>query len=148
MNQNHERLKPAVNKSVLLFLSGLMWFGVGVMLNTFAVHWLFDYGKPDAYLFAITGCVSALFVHYFGFLKVTDKNLKRISFLKDKPCIFSFMSWRNYLIVIVMVTMGILLRHSSVPKQYLSIIYIGIGLGLLLSSTRYFKSFISEFKGV
>ena len=148
MSPNLEKFKPAVSKSILLFLSGLMWFGVGIMLNTFAVHWLLDYGKSNAYLFAIIGFISALFIHHFGFLKITDKNLKRISFLKDKPCIFSFMSWRSYLIVIVMATMGITLRHSSIPKQYLSILYIGIGLALLLSSTRYFKSLISELRGV
>jgi hypothetical protein len=49
------------------------------------------------------------------------------------------MTWKSYLIVAVMVTMGIMLRHSSIPKQYLSIMYIGIGTALILSSIRYFR---------
>jgi len=40
-----------------------------------------------------------------------------------------------------MVSMGIALRHSSLPKQYLSILYNGIGLGLFLSGIRYFRFF-------
>lgn len=139
MNSNLAKFKPAVKKPFLLFLSGLMWFCVGVMLNSFAIRWLISYGSKYSYLFAGIGFIAALFIHHFGFLKLADKNLGRISFLKDKPCVFSFMSWKSYLIVAVMVTMGITLRHSSIPKQYLSVIYIGIGLALLLSSIRYFR---------
>jgi hypothetical protein len=144
MNPIFEKFKPAVKKPILLLLSGLMWFGVGVMLNMFAVHWLIAYGNSFGFLFAGIGFIAALFIHHFGFLKLADKNLGRISYLKDKPCVFSFMSWRSYLIVVVMVTLGITLRHSSIPKQYLSVIYIGIGLALILSSIRYFKVLILE----
>ena len=146
MNPNYEKFKPSANKLFLLFLSGLMWLGVGVMLNSFAIHWLIDYGKNNLYLFAITGIIAALFIHHYGFLKIADKNLGRISFLKDNPCVFSFMSWKSYLIVIFMVTLGITLRHSSIPKQYLSMLYIGIGLALFLSSIRYFRVLISKLR--
>jgi hypothetical protein len=40
-----------------------------------------------------------------------------------------------------MVSMGIALRHSSIPKHYLSILYNGIGLALFLSGIRYFRFF-------
>ncbi len=146
MNPNLEKFKPAVKKPILLLLSGTMWFAVGVMLNSFAIHWLITYGSNFAFLFAGIGFIAALIIHHFGFLKLADKNLGRISFLKDKPCVFSFMSWKSYLIVAVMVTMGITLRHSSIPKQYLSVLYIGIGLALLLSSIRYFRVLISELR--
>jgi len=143
MNQTVLKLKPAVNKPILMFLSGVMWFGVGIMLISFAIHWLITFGKGLAYLFAAIGFLAALIIHHFGFLKLADKNLGRISYLNDRPCVFSFMSWKSYLIVAIMVTMGITLRHSSIPKQYLSMLYIGIGLALLLSSIRYFRALIS-----
>jgi len=144
LHPNIDKFKPAINKPFLLLLSGLMWFAVGIMLNTFAYNWLVSYGNGYAYLFALIGFLAALVIHHFGFLKLVDKNLGRISFLKDKPCVFSFMSWKSYIIVIVMVTMGIALRHSSIPKQYLSVLYIGIGIALILSSIRYFRKHISE----
>jgi hypothetical protein len=37
-----------------------------------------------------------------------------------------------------MIALGLLLRHSAIPKPYLAILYIGMGLALLLSSLRYF----------
>jgi len=144
MSQIPEKYKPAIQKKYLLVLSGIMWIGVGVMLNSFAYTWLKKYGLDRSTIFLLAGVSAALIIHHFGFLKVVDKNLGRISTLNDKPCVFSFMSWKSYILVAVMVTMGITLRHSSIPKQYLSVLYIGIGLALILSSVRYFRVLISQ----
>jgi hypothetical protein len=135
-----ERLKPAVNKHLLIFLAGALWIGVGVMLDTFAAGWLIHYGKSMAFVFLAAGFAGALVIHHYGFLKIVDKNLGRISKMEGKRCAFSFMSWKSYFIVAIMVTMGVMLRHSSIPKQYLSVLYIGIGTALLLSSVRYFRN--------
>jgi hypothetical protein len=134
-----ERYKPAVNKNFLLFLAGFMWIGVGIMLNSFACRWLITYGKNLAFLFAAIGLACSVVIHHYGFLKIVDKNLGRISKMEGKRCAFSFMTWKSYLIVVIMVSMGIMLRHSAIPKQYLSVLYIGIGMALILSSIRYFR---------
>jgi len=141
ISKNINKYKPAVSKSILLLLAGILWIAVGIMLCNFAYHWLLHYNGNNAFIFAITGIVVALVIHHFGFLKVVDKNLGRISLMKDKSCAFSFMSWKSYLLVIVMMSMGITLRHSEFPKEYLSVIYIGIGGALFLSSFRYFWNF-------
>jgi len=52
------------------------------------------------------------------------------------------MTWRSYMIVLVMVSMGIALRHSSIPRPYLSVLYNGIGLALFLSGIRYLRFFV------
>jgi hypothetical protein len=64
--------------------------------------------------------------------------------MEGKKCVFSFMSWKSYILVAVMVTMGVMLRHSPIPKTYLSVLYIGIGLSLILSSVRYMRVFLSQ----
>lgn len=134
-----EKYKPAVPKKVLLVFAGTMWCCVGIMLTLLAVHWLYIY-KGNPWLFGVSGFIAALSIHHFGFLKIVNKNLERISQLPQKPCIFSFISWRSYLLIFVMITMGLILRHSSIQKQYLSVIYLGIGLALFLSSIRYFRN--------
>jgi hypothetical protein len=138
MTRFTDKLNPAIPRRILYAIAGIMWCCVGIMLVTMAVHWLYNY-HGNAWLFAGTGVITALIVHHFGFLKIVNKNLVRIAQLSDKPCAFSFISWKSYLIIIIMVTLGITLRHSSIPKQYLSVIYIGIGLALFLSSIRYFR---------
>jgi hypothetical protein len=138
----NEKYKPAIPRKLLLLIAGVMWCGVGVMLSTMASHWLSVYDGP-AWIFALTGFVAALVIHHFGFLRIVDKNLGRISKLPDQPCVFSFISWKSYFTILIMVAMGITLRHSPIPKQYLSVIYIGIGLALFLSSIRYFRNLLT-----
>jgi len=45
-----------------------------------------------------------------------------------------------------MITMGAILLHTTIPKHYLAVLYIGIGLALVLSSVRYFRFFIREIR--
>jgi hypothetical protein len=132
---------PTVNKRILVLLSGLMWCGVGVMLIIFAVSWLSPYNGKEQLFFYLAGFLAAMPIHHFGFLKIADKNLNRLLPLTEKKCLFSFMTWKSYIIVLIMVSMGIALRHSSIPKRYLSILYNGIGLALFLSGIRYFRFF-------
>ena len=136
-----KKYNPAVDKKILVLLAGLMWCGVGVMLILFAVTWLSQFMGSGTLIFYFCGFLAAMPIHHFGFLKIADKNLNRLLPVKEKKCVFSFMTWRSYLIVLVMVSMGIALRHSAIPKQYLSILYNGIGLALFLSGIRYFRFF-------
>ena len=135
-------LKPAVDKKVLVFLAGAVWLGVGVALMRLAAGWLAAYDGPGRPLYYAAGFLAALPIHHFGFLKVADKNLRRLLPLTEKRCVFSFITWKSYLLVGVMVMMGVTLRHSALPRQYLSLLYNGIGLALALSSFRYFRFFL------
>lgn len=132
---------PSVDKRILILLAGLMWCGVGVMMICFTISWLSACPEKQQILFYSAGFLAAMPIHHFGFLKIADKNLKRLLPLNEKRCVFSFMTWKSYLIVLIMVSMGITLRHSSFPKRYLSILYNGIGLALFLSGIRYFRFF-------
>ena len=137
-------MKPAVNKDVLLFLAGFMWLGVGTMLLFLSSSWLNAFQVHGSFLFGAIGVALALVVHHFGFLKIVDKNLGRILPMEGTRCIFSFITWKSYIIVAVMAAMGMLLRHSPIPKPYLSVLYIGIGLALILSSVRYLRVLLSQ----
>lgn len=139
------RYKPAVQKNMLLFIAGVVWEGVGVMLLLLAISWLHMAVGINIYLYATAGVLLALLVHHFGFLKIVDKNLERILQMDlKKRCLFSFIPSKSYIVIIIMVVMGIFLRHSMIPKYELSILYIGIGLALVLSSVRYIRVFFRE----
>ena len=141
-----DKYKPAVTKNVLVFLAGLVWICVGTMLLFLAFSWLSKASHVNRAVFVGGGAVLALLVHHFGFLKIVDKNLKRILPMDDKKCVFSFISWKSYLIIAIMIAMGAILRRSAIPKQYLAILYIGIGLALILSSVRYMRVFLREIR--
>ena len=140
-----DTFNPKADKKILILIAGLMWCGVGVMLVLIAESWLFVYEGKGLILFYLSGFILAMPIHHFGFLRLADKNISRLLPLKEKRCVFSFVTWRSYLIIIIMVAMGITLRHSRIPKQFLSIIYNGIGLALFLSGIRYFRNSIMLF---
>ena len=122
--------------------------GVGLLLLHLAFSWLYRATGISIHPYIIAGVMLALLVHHFGFLKIVDKNLNRIIQMDfKKRCFFSFIPTRSYLLIIVMVFAGIVLRHSEIPKQDLAILYIGIGLALILSSVRYIRYFFKETTG-
>jgi hypothetical protein len=52
--------------------------------------------------------------------------------------LFAFQSWWSYPLVVFMMSLGLALRASSLPRIWLTPIYLGIGAGLTLSGMRYF----------
>ncbi len=139
---NLRKFTPAVDKRVMVLIAGLMWCGVGIMLIRYAVSWLSLLRTGKQAVFYLIGFSVAVPIHIFGFSKIADKNLNRLLPLTKKKCLFGFMTWKSYIIVVVMVSMGITLRHSSLSKPYLSIVYNGIGLALFLSGIKYMKFFL------
>ncbi len=131
-------LKPAVTKSWLIALAGLMWTGVGVMLCRLAYLWFAVTNRGLALSLGSLGAAMAVAAYYFGFSKIARRNIERISLLVEKTCIFAFQTWKGYLIIGFMMTLGIILRNSAIPKQYLAIVYTTIGGAIFLSSFHYY----------
>ena len=145
-NKEKEKWKPGVSKNILLLIAGAIWIMVGIMLNGLAYSWLRTERWGYALLVLCIGFVCSLVIHHFGFLRIVDKNLDRILPMEGRRCIFSFMPWKSYILIILMIIIGVLLRHSPIPKLYLSILYTGIGTALILSSVRYLRYLILTLK--
>lgn len=145
-NSDMEKWKPGVSKTALLLIAGVMWIAVGTMLDMLSYSWLAREKMISAVIAAAIGFAGALIIHHFGFLRVVDKNLGRILPMKGKRCVFSFISWKSYALIAVMICIGIFLRHSHIPKLYLSALYIGVGTALILSSFRYLRYVIKTLK--
>jgi len=131
-------LRPAVTKSWLIALAGLVWTGVGVMLCRLAYNWLAIINRGVATTFGLFGIVMALAAYHFGFSKIAQKNIRRLCLLTERTCVFAFQTWRGYLIIGFMIILGAILRNSSIPKQYMAIIYTTIGGAIFLSSFHYY----------
>jgi len=136
-----KRWDPAVPQAWLLVAAGLMWMAVGVMLGRFAYLWLAQSSLQTELLLGGLGIASGLVIYRYGFSKLALKNSRRIRCLAEKACLFAFQEWKGYAIIAVMMTLGILLRGSPIPKPYLAVLYAGIGGGLFLSSFHYFHHF-------
>ena len=132
-------LKPAVSRYWLVLLAGLLWSAVGLMLCRLAYLWLVAVPRYGAGFLGIIGLLLALIAYRFSFSRIAEKNIERIGLFSEKGCLFAFQAWKSYLIIAVMIFLGLFLRHSSLPKQYLAVIYLAVGGALFLSSFYYYK---------
>ena len=137
--------KPAVHKRWLFLVLGLLWSGVGVLLNSFAVRWLTQFKHSGVALCVVFGLISGIIITRFGFQKVIKKNIQRINLLTENVCIFAFQAWESYILVAIMMSMGIFMRTTDfIPRLYLSSLYIGIGIALLISSIIYYYHYFQN----
>jgi hypothetical protein len=131
---------PATKKIWLHLTAGIMWSGVGIMLVTFAANWLGLVHSWTVIFLVLAGLLLAAAIYFFGFSKLASRNVQRIiNIPKERVCLFAFQKWTSYPLVLVMIAMGIFLRrYSPIPKPYLAILYIGLGLSLFVSSLQYY----------
>ncbi len=134
-----DRMKPAVSKYWLIALAGLLWTIVGIILCRMALAWLSAVHWQLALPLGLLAMISSVTAWRFGFNGIARKNIDRLCLLPDKCCIFAFQAWKNYLVIVFMIMLGIVMRHSPLPKHFLAVIYATIGGALFLSSFQYYR---------
>ena len=74
------------------------------------------------------------------FNKLSKKHIVRmINLPSERPFILFFFNFRSYMLMIVMMTSGILTRnYGLLPKEYIAVIYVVMGIPLLLSSLKFY----------
>jgi len=143
-NMNIEFLTPRVSKHYLLLVAALVWTFAGGMLlfrgftfnETLPRHWFIE---------LIAGIFAGLLFFRFLFNRISSKHVFRIQNLAiEHPCLFSFFNFRSYLMMFSMITLGIVLRKSGfVSPEFLSLMYITMGIPLLMSSLRFYQTFFN-----
>jgi len=137
------RVIPSVDRRWLYLLAALLWSLVGLMLCRRAAGWLAPAATGHAAALALAGIGSGALIYRFKFARLADKNIKRINCLHERENILAFQSTKTYLLIVFMMGLGIVLRHSPIPKPTLAVLYIGIGLGLFLASLRYYACLLA-----
>jgi len=142
---NIEFLTPRVSKHYLLLFAALVWTFAGVMLlfrgitlnKTLPQYWVVE---------LIAGLIAGLLFYRLLFNRISSKHVIRIQNLPiEQPCLFSFFNFRSYLMMFSMITLGILLRISGlVSTEFLSLMYITMGIPLLMSSFRFYQTFFNS----
>ena len=130
---------PKVNKNILVFISGLLWTGVGLFLIRLAFRWFAELSTNEIIFAIIAGIILGSTIAYFGFIGLANKNIDRINQYQGKVCVWAFQKWTTYFLIIFMMSLGIFMRNTPyIPKFLLSPMYIGIGFALFVASFRYY----------
>jgi hypothetical protein len=132
------KMKPTASISWLIAAAGFTWSAVGILMLRLACGWLGALVLRRAVLSGISGMTGAVIAYHFVFSGIAQKNLGRISLFPGKACFFAFQAWKSYFVIVIMITLGGILRHSAIPREYLAALYLTIGGALLLSSLHYY----------
>lgn len=140
-----DKYNPAVPNRWLLLVAGCVWAGVGAFLCYRALTWLDAAEELFAAGAGAVGIAVAVAASRLMFDKIALRNVGRIEALPERTCLFAFTAWRGYAIIGVMMLIGVALRDSSLPRQYLAPLYLAMGGSLVISSSVFIRSFLDRF---
>ena len=128
---NLDRIKPGGRKKSHLLLASLLWTVAGLILAARGMHWLAVYHRLILVIPALfLGTLKSRFI----LDRTAKKSIDRIRLLEDGTCLGAVYSVKTWMLVLLMMSMGIVLRHSPFPRPLLGMLYITIGWALFWSS--------------
>lgn len=132
------RYKPRANARVQLALAGTLWLVASAILGIRGAGWLLDADRALA-LFALAGILAVLKYRYI----LTPTSLRAIDRIHSRgteSCAGGFLSWKTWLLVLVMMAGGHALRLTAIPRPALGVLYVTISLALLAGAVRFWRA--------
>jgi hypothetical protein len=135
-----QRFKPGTPRYVLFHAAGAVWGAAALLLCIRGVEYAIVGSLPTLVSLSLGIALGAAF-YRFIFLRISTKHINRIGSLQDPlPCIFSFLDWRGYIIMGIMITAGVAMRTAgSAPLSLLAVLYLGMGTPLAISAVRFVR---------
>ena len=127
-------LKPAAPVGIHLLLAALTWCTVGGVLlvlgSTWTLRWDSAWAIPALALAITLGLLKAWLV----MRRIAQRTVARILERGGGRCVFSFIGWPSWLLVLVMIALGRWLRSSALPLPLVGLLYAWVGTALAAGS--------------
>lgn len=131
MAGNLSRFKPGAPRTVHLLVAAIVWTAVGLLLMIRGGFWLCSVGRSWLLIPSLLlGTIKSLLI----LDKTARKSIDRIVRFQDGRCLGSVYSIKTWVLVLLMMSGGCLLRNSSLPRELLGLLYVTVGWGLFFSS--------------
>lgn len=132
---------PTVRRHYLYAFAGMLWTIAGGILCVRGTMWLQLLSPLGEIIVGLLSVVIAAVGYLYGFSKVVQKNIDRIRQMPERAVIFAFTPVSGYVMIALMITIGITLRNSTIPKYYLTLPYDVMGGDLLIGSIGFYRQF-------
>jgi hypothetical protein len=142
-----ETYKPAASLRTHLLLAALLWSVVGALLLVFGARWAWQAGGTWAPVLLILAMAAGLAKYHLVLYRAAERAIERICARGDGRCIGGFLSVRTWLFVLVMASVGRLLRVGALPRLVAGLIYVAVGTALLVGCRRFWRAWRSERAG-
>jgi hypothetical protein len=136
--------KPGIPKKWLLLISGILWLVASWFLFKKGTYYLFDYSHHILFNIVI-GFICGILFFFIVFHRIANKYIQRIVKLdSEKPCLFSFTGIKGYIMIVVMISAGLLLRKIQIiDTMSLHVFFICMGTALFFASLKFFYSLLT-----
>ncbi|HTR80355.1 MAG TPA: hypothetical protein VMM58_01915 [Bacteroidota bacterium] len=134
---------PVIRRHYLFASAGIFWTIAGGILCIRGTVWLREFSFGIQAMLVGASIAIAGTAYRFGFSKIVKRNIDRITAMPARAQFFAFTPVRGYFMIALMVTIGITLRNSSIPKSYLIVPYYAMGGVLLVGSAQFYRHFIA-----
>lgn len=120
------------------------WGFAGIMLLIRGTASVSTSGNA-ALLFVLAGAAGLLFFKMI-FGAIVKRHLTRIQGITiERPCAFSFLDWRGYIVMACMIAFGVSLRtFAFIPAAVSGTVSLTMGVPLTLSAARFLFAGISS----
>jgi hypothetical protein len=124
------RWKPAASRRTHVLLAACLWSVIGLFLMIRSCQRLVPEFLPFLLIAFAAGLVKSLYV----LDKMARKILERNMLMADGSCLGAVYSKKTWILILVMICAGVLLRYYSISPVVLGSIYGAVGSALLFSS--------------
>ncbi len=121
-----------LHKKNLLIVAGIVWLIAGINVLRIGILTYQDYLSVVNYLLSV---IVFLLFHFFIFGRLVKKHTARmLGYTEKKQPIYRFLDLKAFLIMVVMIGGGILIRRFELlPLRFIAFFYTGLGTALTLA---------------
>lgn len=128
----------------LIGLSSLLWALPAYVLIRHATAWMAHLSGASIFIAVVGGLAAVGVIYTFWFKRIVSGNIARIRLLPSPAGLWQVSSVRGYLVVLFMISAGIALRSSDIPRLWLAGPYALMGGCLMLGSLETMVTFLRE----
>ncbi len=121
-----------LHKKNLLIIAGIVWLIAGINVLRIGILTYQEYRSVVNYLLSV---LVFLLFHFLIFSRLVNKHTARmLGYAEEKQPIYRFLDWKAFLIMVVMIGGGILIRRFELlPLRFIAFFYTGLGAALTLA---------------
>ena len=127
------RLKPDASLKTRVFMAALLWTCIGLMLMVRGGYAVV--GSGHEWLLVVALAIGTLKARVI-LDRVAVKNMRRIFEKGEFSCLGGVYSWKTWLLIVAMISLGRFLRASTLQEWLVGLIYMTVGCSLLWSSRK------------
>ncbi len=122
-----------------VFLAAFIWTAIGGTLFSGGMIWSFIGYQGFERMWVVIAVGLGFAKAHWVLGQASTRMVDRIRERGDGRCIGGFLSIRTWLLVIIMMTGGRIIRSGIVPREVAGVIYVGVGTALLIASIQLWR---------